>query len=88
MERNPRDLRKIEKQSNPNWPQSDTKLSDGEASVLEHWWMWSTPSLPLLPGPLWLKMVIPVRAPSTGQIEIFNCLVYLKLFNCVQTNDY
>ena len=28
----------------------DTKLSDSENPVLELWEMWSTPSLPLLPG--------------------------------------
>ena len=36
-----------------NWcPRYDTKLSDGEASVLELWEIGSTPSLPLLPSPL------------------------------------
>ena len=30
----------------------DTKPSDGEASVLELWGIWNTPSLPLLLGPL------------------------------------
>ena len=30
----------------------DTKLSDGEAAVLELWGMWSTTSLLLLPGSL------------------------------------
>ena len=34
-------------------PGYDTKQSDGEVPVmLELWGMWSTPSLPLLPGPL------------------------------------
>ena len=32
----------------------DTKL-DGEATVLEPCWMWSTPLLSLLPDPLWLE---------------------------------
>ena len=34
-------------------PGYDTKQSDGEVpAVLELWGMWSTPSLPSLPGPL------------------------------------
>ena len=32
-------------------PEYDTRQSDGEASVLELWGIWSTSSLPLLPGP-------------------------------------
>ena len=42
----------------------DTKQSDEEASLLEIWWMWSTPSLPLLPGPFWSEVVVPVRVQS------------------------
>ena len=38
--------------------------SDGEALVLEIWIMWSTSSLPLFPGSLWFKVVVPVRVPS------------------------
>ena len=39
-------------------PGYETKQSDGEASVmLELWGMWSTPSLPSLPGSLWLGVV-------------------------------
>ena len=45
----------------------DTKQSDGEVPVmLEFWGMWSTPSLPLLPGPLQPRMVAPDRALSMG----------------------
>ena len=40
--------------------------SCGEVSVLEAWGMGSTPSLTLLPGPLWPGVVAPVRAPSMG----------------------
>ena len=40
--------------------------------------MWSTPSLQLLPGPLKLKMVVPIRIPSIGQIELFNHLTMCK----------
>ena len=55
-------------QTPPNGcPGYDTKQSDGEVPVmLELWGMQSTPSLPLLPGPLWLEMVAPVRALSMG----------------------
>ena len=44
--------------------------SNGEAPVLELWVIWSTPSLPLLPGPLWPEVVISVRIPCMGQIEL------------------
>ena len=27
------------------------------------WGMWSTPSSPLLPGPHWVKVVVPIRVP-------------------------
>ena len=48
-------------------PGNDTKQSDGEVPViLELWGMWSTPSLPLLPGPFWLGMVAPDRALFMG----------------------
>ena len=41
-------------------PRYDTKQFDSEASVmLELWGMWSTPSLSLLPGPLWPRVVEP-----------------------------
>ena len=62
----------------------DIKVSGGEAPVmLELWEMQSTPSLPLLPGLLWL-----VRIPSMDQIEIFNHFIDLKWFNvCKQMID-
>ena len=48
-------------------PGYDTKQSDGEVPVmLELWEMWSTPSLPLLPGPHWPSVVAPDRALSMG----------------------
>ena len=48
-------------------PVYDTRQSDGEvSSVLELWGMQSTPSLPLLPGPLWPGVVAPDRALSMG----------------------
>ena len=45
----------------------DTKQSDGEVpAVLELWGMWSTPSLPLLPGPLWPGVLALDKALSMG----------------------
>ena len=38
----------------------DTKLFDGE----ELWGMWSTPSLPLLPGSPWPRVIVPVKISS------------------------
>ena len=47
------------------YPGYDTKQSDGEVpAVLELWGMLSTPSLPLLPGPLLTGVVAPDRALS------------------------
>ena len=46
----------------------DIKPSDGEAPAIEIWEMWSTPSLLLLLGPLWLEVVVPNRLLS-GQME-------------------
>ena len=46
-------------------PAYDTKQSDGEIPVmLRLWGMRSTPSLSLLPGPLWPRKVAPDRALS------------------------
>ena len=59
----------------------DIKQSDGEDSVtLELWGIGSTPSLPLLPGPLWPGVVSPDRVLSMHQIELWD-------LNWVQTND-
>ena len=54
--------------------QYDTKKSDCEAPVMG---MWSTPLLPLLPGPLWPAMVAHNRVLSMGQIEL-NCVNLLN----------
>ena len=43
-----------------------------EAPVLEIWKMWSTLSLPLLPGLLWPRVVTPDRVLSMGYIELFD----------------
>ena len=40
--------------------------------MLELWRMRSTPSLPLFPDQLWPGVVVLVRVPSIGQIELFN----------------
>ena len=48
-------------------PGYDTKQSDGVVKVmLELWGMWSMPSLPLFPGPLWHGMVVPDRVQFMG----------------------
>ena len=44
----------------------DIKQSDDEAPVLELWVRRSTPSLPLLPGSLWSRVVAPDRVISMG----------------------
>ena len=50
--------------------------------------IWSIPSLPLLPGPLWSGVAIPVRATSMDQTELLNHLLYSQPFNCLKTaND-
>ena len=60
-------------------PGYDTKQSDGEVLVmLEHWGMRSTPSLPLPPGPFWLRMIAFDRVLSMGHK---NCLTF-KLYLC------
>ena len=53
-------------------PRYDIKQSDGEAPVFELCGMQSTPSLPLLPVPLWLQVVAPDRVLFMGQIELFD----------------
>ena len=64
------------------YPGYDTKLSDGEALVLDLRGKWNNHSLPLLPGPLWTRVVVPVRVASMGQLELFKHFLYLKSFNC------
>ena len=59
-------------------PEYDTKQSHGEVPVmLELCGMWSTPSLPSLPGPLWSGVVAPDRVLSMGQIEL-KCVFMLN----------
>ena len=73
--------------------QHDIK-SDGEVPVLIVLWeMWSTPSLQLLPGPLWPGVIATDKVLSLGQIELnhsfeftvfaFKLRIYAKL-NCLK----
>ena len=50
-------------------PRYDIKLFDVEVPALDIWRMWSTSSLPLLPGPLWSRVKSPDRVLSMCQIE-------------------
>ena len=50
--------------------------SDSESLVLEIREVWSTPSLPLFPGPLKPGMVVPVRAISMAQKDLFKNYLY------------
>ena len=47
---------------------------------------WSTPSLPLLLGPLWSRVVAPDKVPSMGQIELFDHLTVYKQMTDVKWN--
>ena len=59
-------------------PEFDTKQSDGEVPVmLELWGMQSTPTLPLLPGPLKSRMVAPDKGPIYG-LNSSNCVLMLN----------
>ena len=63
---------KIPTTNNNECPGYDIKKSDDEVPlILELWEMWSTPSLPLLPGTFLLGVVVPDRVLSMGQLELF-----------------
>ena len=64
----------------------DIKQSNGESLVPELWGMWSTPSLPLIPGPLWPWVVVTARVPSMGQIDLFDHLNVCKQMTDVKLN--
>ena len=66
------------------FPGYDTKRYDSEALFLELSGKWSILSLPLLPGPLSPEVTVPVRVLFKGEMELYNHLIYLKPFNCVQ----
>ena len=54
-------------------PRYNTRLH--QMVRLKFWRVWSTHSLPLLQGPFWPGVVIPVRVPFMYQIDQFeNCL--------------
>ena len=53
-------------------PIYDTKLSDGEAPVLDLWVFWSISSLPLLPCIFWPGVVTPDRVLPMDQLEVFD----------------
>ena len=62
--------------SGPIYRSNRTKQSDAEVpGILKLWGMWSTPSLPSLPGPLWPGMVASDRVLSMGQIELNRVLM-------------
>ena len=52
-------------------------VSDSEVSVLKSLGVFSTPSLSLLPGPLWPRVLVPVRVSSMGRINLFKNCVWL-----------
>ena len=58
-------------------PEYDTKL---HLMVRPQFWrsgeMWRTPSLSLLPGPFLSRVVVPVRVPYMGQIDVFKNYSY------------
>ena len=58
----------------------ETKPSDGAIPVLELWGMESISSYQLLPVPLWSGVVVPVKLPSMGQMELFHHLRYVRTF--------
>ena len=68
-------------------PGYDTKQSDGEVpAMLELWGMRSTPSLPLLPGPLWPGVVSPDKGPIYGLNRI-NSILMLEWIVWVKLNS-
>ena len=62
----------------------DMKLFDDETSILELWIGGSTHLLPLLPGPLWFKLIVPIVFLLVSQIELCKHLLCLEPFNYVQ----
>ena len=82
------------KKKTPNErPRYDIKQSDGEAPTLENWGMRNIPSLPLLQGPLWLRLETPDWVLFRGQTEqtlyqqdVFpnNIYIYI-LYMCIES---
>ena len=48
--------------------------------------MLSTPSLPLLPAPLWLRLVVAVRISYMQQVELSDLLTVCKQMTNVKLN--
>ena len=62
------------------YPEYDTKQSDGEVPVmLELWGMWSTPSWLLIPGPPFPGVVAPDKGPIYG-LNRTNCICYILMY--------
>ena len=62
-------------------PGYDTQQSDGEVPVmLELWGIWSIPSLPLFPGPLWPGVVAPDKGPIYGLNRTKTCFLDFTVF--------
>ena len=59
-------------------PWYNNKLSDGETSLQELWEIWSTPSLPLVPGLLWSRVVVPDRILYMTERELYGILTVSK----------
>ena len=60
-------------------PRYDTKQPDSEAPFHELWGMRSITLLPLFPGPLWTGVVVSVKVPFMGQIDLFeNIIIWLE----------
>ena len=53
--------------------------SNHKDSVLEFGRLWSTSSFPLLPGPLWSRLVVPVKVSSRSQIDLSNNLLRITI---------
>ena len=51
--------------------------------MLEFWGMWSTPSLPLLSGPLWLGEEAPGRVLLMSQFELLEIELFDHLTVCI-----
>ena len=75
--------------TNPCAKQKVLSLTKPKARYLNEiprplYYMWSTPSLPLLPGSLWPGIVAPDRTLSMGWIEL-NCILMLNRIVWIRT---
>ena len=52
---------------------------DGDAPLQEIWKIRSIPPLPLLPCPLWIGVVVPVRVLFLAQIDLFE-IIHIWLY--------